>query len=696
MNPRLIVQLWRERWGKAEQGLAVKPYVGGKVRDWVNRIPYSKAWSVRILPSFAMFACGLFLALVCHLSFPLNGQITFAAIMIAAGMYLRRFSSPMFTLMLICLTIMCVLQYFSWRLGLTIIDQTGPAFFWAFLLGSTEVCVTFYLFIGWLLHLWPTTEDEVTIDIAESDYPSIDIFVQCTETDEAAAIKHINACAALRWPKKKIILHVSDAEKRNAIKALANDLDATYIEELTPNISNGYGEFIVLFDLKTNTLETIHPEFLEQTIGWFLNDESLSFIYDKDHFLAPKVCPTLQSREQESPQGRAILRRTSLPKVGEQSLRNFRATVWPRSALLSTQTTAENSSSSYFITRSAHSEKIVQTKKRLVSLRNLLEFYSPVAITVFLLSPLAYLFWGFKLIQAPVDWWFAMALPSVALVAMTQTKCQNRYRLGTLREIKELLLCAYFLIPTGYSFLKTKFSQPLVGITKFNSEQNLLNFTYNSISYLFFWANCLGLMLGIWSIVNILMNPPATSGSNIGWPLFYCAWALANALILLSKKAIDHEASEVRWFTNNQGKVTGAIRLAFGRLLVCETTNFPNPLLVITTPVKLAAAVGAHTPLTLYHLNRAYNLPATVQQIDGLTATLQLNLSSASDYQALKDAVFARSAAWPLWLPHKGADKPLPAWVYKAMATIPVMALDFMTNLTTFLRWDAFIKLWKK
>jgi cellulose synthase (UDP-forming) len=696
MNPRLTLQLWRERWGKAEQGFAVKPYVGGKVLDWAKKIPYSKAWAVPVASPMAMFLCGLFLSLVCHLSFPLNGQITFAAIMIATGMYLRRFSGPLFTLMLICLTIMCALQYFSWRFGQTILDQTGSAFFWAFLLGSTEVCITFYLFVGWLLHLWPISENEVTIEIAESDYPSIDVFVLCTEIDDAAAIEQINACAALNWPKKKITLHVSDADKRSAIKGLANDLDATYIEELTPNISNGYGEFIVLLDLKKNTTATLHPEFLEQTIGWLLHDESLLFIYDKHHFLAPKVCPSIQCIEQESLHARAILRRSSLPKVGEQSLKNFRATVWPRSSLLSSQSTSLKLAPHYKITRSAHSEKIVKIKQKLSALHGMLKFYSPVAIIVFLISPLAYLFLGFKLIQASLDWWFAMALPLIALIAMTEAKCHNRYRLGTLREIKELLLCTYFLIPTGYSFLKTKLSRPLIGIKKFSNEQDFPTFTSNSVSYLFFWANSLGLMLGIWNVVEIVMSQTNTSASNIGWPIFFCIWAMANALMLLSKKAIEHEASEVRWFANNQGKITGALRLAFGRLLVCDTTNFPNPNLIVTTPIKLAAAVGSQTTLTLYHLNRAYNLPATVRHVDGLTTTLELNLSTSTDYQALKDAVFSRSATWPLWLPHKEADKPFPAWVYKAMATIPVMALDFMTNLTTFLRWDAFIKLWKK
>jgi cellulose synthase (UDP-forming) len=692
MNPRLALQSWRERWDKADEGIAVKPYVGGKVYGWAKKIPHASTWARPGVTSLVLLLCTLFLLLVSHISFPINGQITFAGLMIAAGMYLRRFVGPLFTLLLICLSIMCTMQYLSWRLGQTIIDQSGAAFVWAFILGSTEVCIVFYFLLGWVRHLAPLSESETRISLEQADFPTIDVFLLCSGASTDAALEQISACSGLHWPANKFVLHISDAEKRSAIKEIATELNAPYVEELTPNIANGAADYILLIEQKNDTLLYLPQDFLKRTLGWFTQDESLAFLYDANHFLAPKVCAAVQKNEHAIPRGRAILRRAALLNGAELSLENFRINTWHKSALLSETSGSLTSATQPYLYKkinSAHSEKIIHRKQCLTALQQMLRFYGPVAIGVYLTSPLANLFFGIQLIQAPLQWWFAMAMPCVILIAMTEARCKNDYRLGTLREMRELLLAAYFLVPTSYSFLKTKLGRPTVAITKFGAEQSWPRFTHNTLTYLFFWANTIGLLMGIWSL-------QFANSSTIGWRIFYCGWALMNALILLSKKAIEHESSEVQWFAGQQGKVSGAIRLAFGRLLVCETINFPSLALTISTPIKLESVVGTQTQLTLYHLSKAYTLIGTVIKVDGLRATLQLNPSDHSDYQALRDAVFARGANWPAWLPHKDADRPLPEWGYRAMKSIPLKSLDFLTNLTTFLRWNTILKLWKK
>jgi cellulose synthase (UDP-forming) len=694
MNPRLTLQMWRERWDKADEGLALKPYVGGKVHDWAKKIPYASAWQRPGVMPITMLLCALFLGLVSHISFPINGQITFAGLLIATGMYLRRFVGPIFTLMLVCLCIMSSMQYLSWRLGQTIIDQSGAAFVWAFLFGSIEVCIIFYLLVGWVRHLVPLSEIETALDLDEADLPIVDVFILCTDVDEASALNQIRACASINWPAKKLALHISDAGKREGLGTIAKDFDATYVEDLTPNIASGEGEFIMLLDLKPSKSTMLPKDFLRRALGWFNKDESLAFLYQADHFLAPKIGASVVKAEQAALQstdhGIAVIRRAALPSESEQSLKAFRQKIWPRSALLLEQPASKTTPQTrYQKINHAHSEKVIKAKQQLGNLHEMLRFYSPVAIVIYLISPLAYLLWGIQLIQAPLEWWLAMALPCAALIAMTEARCQNEYRLGTLRELKELLLATYFLIPTSYTFIKTKLSRPAVAITKFNAEQNLYRFTENTLTYLLFWANIIGLFAGVWAL-------QFSTQHNMGWRIFYCTWALLNALILLSRKAISHEASEVQWFASQQGKLSGAVRLAFGRLLVCETLNFPSLTIIISTPIKLESKINSQVHLTLYHLNHAYTLQANVKKIDGLKTTLQINPDANQDYQSLKDVVFARSTTWPAWLPHKNADRPLPAWIYKAMHSIPLKTLDFMTNLTSFLNWDAFLKFWKK
>jgi cellulose synthase (UDP-forming) len=211
----------------------------------------------------------------------------------------------------------------------------------------------------------------------------------------------------------------------------------------------------------------------------------------------------------------------------------------------------------------------------------------------------------------------------------------------------------------------------------------------NIAIYCLFWANVTGVFCGVWIVAFGISK-------QLTWPIFYCAWAFINASLLLSKKAIDHEADEVKYFTQKQGILEGAIRMPFGRSVVCQTINFPSFELTIKTPASIALNAGSTTQIVLYHHNHAYCLPIRVLKIDGLLCTVTVDQQASPEYQKLSDAVFARGSNWPQWLPHQNADKPFPAWVYRAYEIIPVKALDFMTNLTTFLRWDAFIQLWRK
>ena len=62
----------------------------------------------------------------------------------------------------------------------------------------------------------------------------------------------------------------------------------------------------------------------------------------------------------------------------------------------------------------------------------------------------------------------------------------------------------------------------------------------------------------------------------------------------------------------------------------------------------------------------------------------------------LREAVFTRGRDWPLWLPGRDADQPLPAWLTKLLMVVPVKALDFATHFTQYLSWTTLARLWSK
>jgi cellulose synthase (UDP-forming) len=693
MSPRLVLQLWRERWGKADEGIAHKHYVGGKVYIWLKKLPYSPVWGKVGMSWFVIFFWLTFISLVSHINFPINGQISFAFLLIAIALYVRRLQGPVVTLILAGLSVVCASHYFTWRLGQTIIDENGNNFLWAFALGSAEVSVAFYFIVGWMVHLWPLHEDELVIDLEDDEYATVDLLLISSNEEAKTAIEQLKACTKLVWPAKKLQISVIDSQQRADIKGIADEMGVRCVGTLSEAVAAGTGEFIVFSDAELQTQGNLQQDFLKRTIGWFLRDVSLAFMSDNQHFLSYPTCKQIKDEYQLTVGGRAILRRSELPSdLNDASATNLslKSNVKNRSALLVEIPAAKASDHAKFLRIDrANSATIIACKQRLIDLHQMLRFYAPIVILLFFTAPLANLLGGVRLLHAPIEFWAAMFLPFVILFMITELRSNTHVRLGTWKELRDVALSTYFLFLTSHSFIKTKLKDPFVAFTRFRPDQNIKQFIYDVGLYSLFWLNVCGLLWGVAGIV-------AGRAKQLDWSLFFCGWALLNLCLLLAKKAIDHEASEIKSFARQQGCLKGAIRLPFGRTVVCETSNFPDSNLILKTPTAMALKVNSELQITLYHHHLGFTLPARVIQCDGVNCSIKLDEAASPEFQKLKNLVFARGPDWPLWLPGKNADKPFPPWVYRALNTIPVKSIDLMTKFASFLRWDVLVQLWKK
>jgi cellulose synthase (UDP-forming) len=138
------------------------------------------------------------------------------------------------------------------------------------------------------------------------------------------------------------------------------------------------------------------------------------------------------------------------------------------------------------------------------------------------------------------------------------------------------------------------------------------------------------------------------------------------------------------------------IRLPFGRTLTCRTLNFPAAELGLVTPVPFEPQAEEEMKLLIFHNSQAFTLTVQSLRTEGLTTYVRVLAGQSAELNRLKDAVFARARDWPLWLPDRDADHPLPAWLSKLLAAIPVKLLDLSVQLTQYLRLDTLKKLWKK
>ncbi len=700
MNAKLVLQLWRERWGKGREGLPNKRFVRGSIFKWAEDIPKASAWSTPGLSIAVFIVSVLFLLLSISIEFSLNGQISFAGLMVVAALFLRRYDGALITLALFGLSVLCTAQYFVWRFGVTLGAYSDARFFVPFTLCSIELCVAFYFLVGWLTRLWPIEQEEVELLLTGNDRPAVDIVLHAATLDEARVMACVRACAAINWPAKKLKLYVIDGEPRAALEEQLLPFAVVYrsqdkaTESLLTNLSmlhetvaTATGEFLVALDMHSRPAQ----DFLERALGWFESDSGLAMLYSADHPWAPRLSDHLEV-DQVTSAGDfsfAMLRRSSW--TGEL------ASVWRRSALVIERT--EPIVQDLFSTRShqlarmiridrGDSSALLSWKRRLIEFHRLLQFYRPVAYCAFLLAPVVFLLQGMTLIHAKPDWFACFALPTLVLIGVVQSRNTQEGRWDEFREIKELMLSTYMLLATARSYLLTACLRPYLIVARWRAELSLAQWSMGLLLFLILVLNLAAVFTGVFLLFT--QEPQLRL-----WTVAYVAWSFANVLLLLSRQAIFQEASEIKSFAQKQQNLQAMVRLPFGRTLACQTVNFPAAELGLLTPIPFSPPQDDALSLSIFHNNQAFSLTVQVLRTEGSTTYVRPSAAQGSELSRLRDAVFARGADWPMWLAHREADHPLPFWLSNFLSSVPIKMLDVSMNLGQYLRLNVLVQMWK-
>lgn len=703
MNAKLVLQLWRERWGKGRDSLPNKSFVRGRVFKWAENIPNASAWSTPGLSIGVLIASLLFFLLSINIEFTLNGQITFAGLMVITALFLRRYDGSLITLTLICLSVLCSAQYFVWRFSQTLVVRSDATFFVPFALCIIELCVAFYLLLGWLKRLWPIEQEEMELFSIEHDAAYVDVVLVVSGMSHDEVVNSLRHCREIDWAARKLKLFVIDNEPRpdlepsiaqfsavNLIPKEAIAEDSSMIERVLVKSS---GDFLMVIDAPFEA----KSDFLERVMGWFDNDMGLAMLYSAQHFMAPKLSDML---------GPGISNIAASKDAAKDSFAILRRSAWQnewplmfkRSALMLTRaeplpqdlfSTHSHSPARFIRIDRADSKAWLTWKQRVVRLHELLQFYGPLAYLFVLLTPLAFLLKGMTLVKAKPELFACYALPALLLMGTLQARKTQEGRWTEFREIKEMLLSSYMLFATARSYLSTALTRPQLIIARWFSELSLSQWTLGLVLTLLLLLNISAVAVGVFMIFN------EVTGEKKIWTAAYMLWALVNALLLLARQAIFQESCQIKWFAEKTQKLSAMIRLPFGRTLACETVNFPAKELGLSTPVALASARDEYLSMSIFHNNQAFNLTVQAIRTEGSTTFVRLGAHQQAELYKLKEAVFARGKDWPKWLPPREADHPLPVWLSSFLAAIPIKLLDASMNITKYLRLDVLVQMWK-
>jgi hypothetical protein len=691
MTPSLIVHLWRERWGKAEQSIPNKPYLFDKVYLWGIKIASGNLFAIPgvtllVIILFAAFA--LFLA---NIRFSLNGQISFAGLIVAMALLLRRYGGPFFSLCLIGLTLFSCLQYFSWRFGQTLLNQFGWNFVFAFAWASLEMVVLVYFATGWFSRLVPVRESSTTMTEPEQLWPSVQIVlltdgakIDSFEIEQGQQFEaHLKS---LPWPEKKLLVS-------NYI--LEGTDPASRFGQIDRQISESLYDLVAFIEpkalAKTELSQWLNSsKFLERIAAWFMQDVGLGFLYGRNGFLSNQFNRSEESIIQQFDALSlpiSIIRTSAWKQLGPHSADRKLKLIGRKSSLLISSKT-ENLE--LFKVDRANSSTMQAFKKNIRRWHEMIGFYKSLGTNGLLIAPLALLIFGAQLISAKFDWFAALGLPAVLLSSITQSRTNTYSRWSSWNQFKEAMLAVYFLLLTPLKFITAIVKNPKLLLHRLGLQMSASDLYLEFFVVVAFFGNLIGLLHSAYFLMHF---------SNAGqeWRMFFMMWAAINCLLLLSRQAIEHEKARILWFAKNKTKQDGTIRLHAGRTVVCQTVNFPNEQLILKLPVDVKATYGlseGHTIAVHFsHNNQHFFWNALIVTVRERQVIIQTP-SKEPSYLSMQQALLVRGKDWPAWLPLKNADRPFPKWFYDFIESLPGKMIEWGARFSGLFTWNSLSRLW--
>ncbi|MBS3996549.1 MAG: glycosyltransferase [Hydrogenophaga sp.] len=726
MSPRLILSLWRERWGKAGDSAPKRPYLEGVINQWGDRLMAAQVWSLPGILKLTVLLCALGLAFVATVDLSLKSQMVFAGLVVAISLYTRRYGGAWVTLILVGLSLVASARYLFWRFDATLSPHLDMALVLGFALCAAELHLVLLRMVDLLAGAYPVKRAPVPLPADPGDWPTVDVFIPCQGLTAASIERAARAALALDWPPEKIKRYLLDDRPTDTTRLLAASMGLTYwpspagdasqTESLNQLLLVTQGEWIVVFDGD----KAPDRHFLTSTAGWWVADRTLGMMQTATHFLVPEASQRSRSILGASDLGGScvVLRRSMLLQAGglapepvtEKShtalklqalgLRNaYIGFLPPQGQHLEHSPHASGPSQpappvlDVFRVDQPFSVGSLASKQGLASLQAMLQFYRVVPMLVFLMAPLAYLLANVNVIQTSTDLLLAFFVPHWLQGYIAHSRFEGKTRLTWLEDIKEAALGLCILVSTALSVTRTEWMRWL------DVQQRDKLPLQEAFDGLTVWPFALVLTLNLAGFMSGLAQWIRPPHESTGMPTLYLLWAGYNLLLLAAMLAVAKESQHIRQQTRLQARRSASVRLPSGHAVSCVTENFPSNVLTLAVPVPMTLEEDTRVHISIFRQGREFVFPARVVSCQGHALCAHIEEAVQTSYRAVAAAVFSRGPDWPKWLPGRDADQPFPPWVLRAFDAVRTVMLGLKKRLAEWSWWlllGGWMQAWKK
>jgi cellulose synthase (UDP-forming) len=682
MNPKLVLSLWRERWGKAADAAVLIPYAQGMPNAWGRRVTQASIWSLPAASSIASVACIALIFWMLTVPYSLGGQVVFSFVLISFALFLRRYRGTLITLVLLGFSILVSSRYLYWRFSSTLGHQFDIDFVLGFVLCVAELHLIVLVAAAFTQKVLPLKRASSQLPKDQYKWPTVDVYVLVRGGEQEVVKKRCANALALVWPKGKKHVYLLDGLNRSSTEAIASSLGIPYVglppgiadptEHIAQTLLRTKGELVAILDSE----QAPEKSFLTMTAGWFVRNPTLGMLRTPKHLLGsdplPKQLKLFQQHDHEI--SCAMLRRTLMVESESEDFgaRNSDAGIshkWQMAGFGSGYIGfSEKADGETEIFRVDHqlTSKTLMWRQRLFAMQSLLQFYRPVAVFVFLTAPLAYFLLGANLIQTNLGLFAAFFLPHLLHLYFAHGRMSSSVRLEFWSDIRDTFLAGYILLPTTLSYFRTRVSQLWTGrLPNTTGSVDTTPWLGGKAHSAVLGLNFLGLLIGISQLL-VYRDFDPVSGS------FYLFWCTCNVLLLSSALAVSAEGKHIRMETGKLRHMHAMVRLPSGHTLACEANNFPEATLslLLPTPLPTRIAPGGKLNVSIFCGDGEFNFPAFMVSLENQLLRVRIDEVALKRYQTTGTATLFRGPDWPKWLPGRNADQLLPRWVSKRIGML--------------------------
>ena len=646
-------------------------------------------------------------AMTVHLA--LSKQWVFAILCMGVAIALSRIRGRVLTVSLVALSVFMSLRYLYWRVTQTLAFTNSLDRTFGYLLLLAEGYAVLMLLCSYFQTLWPLHRRPAPLPADTSAWPTVDVYIPTYNEPLEVVRQSVLAATLLDWPADKLRVYLLDDGRRDEFRAFCEQAGVDYLTRpdnthakagnLNAALAKTSGEYIAVFDCDHVTTRS----FLQICMGWFLKDPKMAMVQTPHVFYSPDPFErNLETYRKVPSEGDlfygvlqngndlwnaaffcgscAVLRRSALNEVGgvatesvtedaltalKMSMKGYNTgyLAIPQAAGLATESLGRHIGQRIRWARGM-AEIFRQFNPLLISgltlpqrlcyLSAMMHFFFGLPRIVFLITPMAYLFFGAHVFHASALMVLAYAVPHLVISSIGASRIQGRFRHSFWSEVYETVLAWYVILPALQAVL-------FPGTRGFNVtskggviRQSFLDWAMARPYIGLLIVNLAGFAVGV---VGLIRSP--------GWPeamsiLFNLVWVIYNVMNLSAAAGVASESKQLRLAPRVQIELPAAIRLADGRRVVCQTSDYSHGGLGLVLPEDAPLPQrGERVMVSVFRDDYEGKFPAEVQVCRGRTVGVSFPALTIDQERDLMRVTFSRADSWIASWGRYRRDRPL-------------------------------------